>query len=163
MIFRLLVTGSRNWNDWHAVDHAFTGVLVQLPAGSTLVVVHGNCPDGRPRRPPGLDAIADRWARSPIIAARHPEYTIIAEPHPADWERDCDSDCRHQPRRKNGRLYCPMAGNLRNQDMVDLGADGCLGFPLPGSRGTRDCMRRARAAGIRVNEIHLDGASPTAQ
>ncbi|MFE2994168.1 hypothetical protein ACFXG4_04040 [Nocardia sp. NPDC059246] len=151
VIFRLLATGSRNWNDWHAVDHAFTDVLVQLPVGSTLVVVHGDCPDGRPRRPPGLDAIADRWARSPIIAARHPEYTIVAEPHPADWNRHCDNNCRHRPRRPGER--CATAGPLRNQHMVDLGADECRGFPLPGSRGTYDCMRRAERAGIPVQEI----------
>ena len=54
------------------------------------------------------------------------------EAHPADWRR--------------GR----GAGHLRNQAMVDLGADLCLAFPLPGSRGTWDCVRRANAADIPV-------------
>lgn len=39
-------------------------------------------------------------------------------------------------------------GPLRNQKMVDFGADLCLAFPLPESRGTYDCARRARAANI---------------
>ena len=40
------------------------------------------------------------------------------------------------------------AGPIRNQLMVDAGADLCLAFPLPGSKGTWDCIRRAQAAGI---------------
>ena len=54
------------------------------------------------------------------------------EPHPAE--------------RRDGRLLGPE----RNQRMVDLGADVCLAFPLPGSRGTRDCMKRAEKARIPV-------------
>jgi hypothetical protein len=36
--------------------------------------------------------------------------------------------------------------------MVDLGADLCLAFPMPRSRGTWDCVRRAKKAGIVVRE-----------
>lgn len=54
-----------------------------------------------------------------------------AEAWPADWET-------------HGR----KAGPLRNAEMVAAGADICLAFPLPGSIGTHDCIRRARAAGI---------------
>jgi hypothetical protein len=57
-------------------------------------------------------------------------YTI--EAYPADWRRG------------------KVAGNLRNQDMVDTGADVCLAFPTSSSRGTWDCVRRAKAAGIEV-------------
>lgn len=55
------------------------------------------------------------------------------EGHPA--ERDA-----------NGRILGPE----RNARMVALGADLCLAFPLPSSRGTRNCMRLAREAGIPV-------------
>jgi hypothetical protein len=55
------------------------------------------------------------------------------DPHPADWDR-------------HGR----KAGPIRNQEMVDAGADLCVAFPLRGSVGTWDCVRRARAAGIPV-------------
>lgn len=71
----------------------------------------------------GGDKMAARIARS---------LGWPAEPHPADWSRGLG------------------AGFDRNQDMVDLGADVCLAFPMPGSRGTWDCVRRARLAGIQV-------------
>jgi len=55
------------------------------------------------------------------------------EVHPAHWG-----------------LYGKAAGPLRNQRMVDLGADICVAFPIATSRGTYDCMKRARSAGIPV-------------
>ena len=77
--------------------------------------------------PTGADAIADRLARL---------YGCAVEVYEADWDQ-------------HGRA----AGPVRNQKMVDLGADVCLAFPLGDSRGTRDCMRRAFAAGIPVREV----------
>ena len=41
-----------------------------------------------------------------------------------------------------------VLGPKRNAEMVALGADVCLAFPLPSSRGTKNCMRLAREAGI---------------
>ncbi len=55
------------------------------------------------------------------------------EPHPAEMGPD-------------GHVLGPK----RNAHMVSLGADVCLAFPLPSSRGTRNCMRLAREAGIPV-------------
>lgn len=46
-----------------------------------------------------------------------------------------------------------ILGPKRNKEMVDTGADVCLAFPLPGSRGTRNCMHLAREAGIPVLEF----------
>lgn len=45
---------------------------------------------------------------------------------------------------KNGRA----AGPIRNQEMVDSGADIGVAFILGESRGTRDCLRRAMKAEI---------------
>lgn len=42
------------------------------------------------------------------------------------------------------------AGHRRNQQMVDAGADVCLAFPMPDSRGTYDCVARCRRAKIPV-------------
>lgn len=75
----------------------------------------------------GLDSIAARIWKS---------WGLNDEPHPADFGPD-------------GRVLGPQ----RNREMVELGADVCLAFPLPGSRGTRNCMRLAREAGIPVEVI----------
>jgi hypothetical protein len=66
---------------------------------------------------------------------------LAVEEHPAEWEW-------------NGRA----AGPMRNQKMVDLGADVCLAFPLLESRGTYDCIERALSAGIPVYVHGSDGS-----
>ena len=72
----------------------------------------------------GADYLAGEIAR---------ELGFSEEVHYADW--------------KNlGR----KAGPLRNQKMVDLGADICIAFPKGESRGTRNCMKLADKAGIEV-------------
>lgn len=76
---------------------------------------------------PGADTLADMVAR---------KWGMKIEAHPAEWDR-----------------LSKAAGPIRNQKMVDLGANICLAFPEPQSRGTRDCMRRASAAGILVMEF----------
>jgi hypothetical protein len=68
----------------------------------------------------------DRWAG---VWARHNEH--IEDPHPAPWKE-----------------LGKAAGNVRNSHMVNLGADVCLAFPGPGSKGTIDCLNKAREAGI---------------
>lgn len=61
------------------------------------------------------------------------EFGWTADPHRADWGR-----------------FGKAAGPIRNQEMVDLGADICLAFVMEGSVGTVDCIRRAEEAGIPV-------------
>lgn len=115
---RVIVTGSRNWDDFTVVWIALTGLLADHP--TDLTVVHGGCPTG-------ADHYAAAWAA---------QYrSVDVEPWPADWHR-------------HGRA----AGPLRNQQMVDAGADLVLAFFQPGAanRGTADCVRRAEAAGIPV-------------
>lgn len=80
----------------------------------------------------GADAIAKHWTHY-YPGSRH-------EPHSAHWFRD-------------GK----QAGPLRNQLMVDLGADLVLAFPKEDSRGTRDCLGRARAANIPVKVFPWPG------
>ena len=67
------------------------------------------------------------------------------EPHPADWDR-----------------LGKCAGPIRNQTMVDAGAVLCIAVhrDLAGSRGTRDCVRRALAADIPVWLIDSDEVKP---
>lgn len=110
---RLLITGSRNWTDSHAVLNKI--VYYAMAGREDLTVVHGACPTG-------ADAIADSVCDF---------LGVNVERYPADWDR-----------------YGDAAGPLRNQQMVDTKPDLVIGFVTPESRGTRDCLRRAKAAGI---------------
>jgi hypothetical protein len=76
-------------------------------------------------------------------ACRH--LGIPAEPHLADWKG-----------LKN------IAGPARNREMVQSGADLCVALhpTLETSKGTRDCIRQALAAGIPVWHIEDDRAIP---
>lgn len=62
------------------------------------------------------------------------------EAHPANWD-----------------LYGKRAGALRNQEMVDAGADIVLAFPLGESIGTWDCIRRAYNAKLDVAVFDTNG------
>jgi hypothetical protein len=121
--YRILVTGSRDWEDRAAVDSALTAIAAANAFQErATVVVHGSCPTG-------ADAFADDWAR--YHAARNP--LIEFERHPANWAI-------------NGK----RAGFIRNQLMVNLGADVCLAYIRNGSRGASHTARIAEQAGIPV-------------
>ena len=68
--FRLLVTGSRTWQDIAAIEQALAVILARRSEG--VLLVHGACP----RR---ADAIAAAYA------ARTSGFQI--EAHPADWHQ----------------------------------------------------------------------------
>ena len=119
---RVLVTGSRDWDDWEAVWRQLDA-LCPAP-GHTLIVVHGACPTG-------ADHHASDWCDEFAWFAEQRGAELIVEPHAADWA-------------KHGKA----AGPIRNQQMVDVGADLCLAFVKNNSRGASDCLARAQAAGI---------------
>lgn len=97
-------------------------LLEQMEVDPELVIVHGDCPRG-------ADALADRFFREAVAGGAQ----VAIERHPADW---------------NG--HGKSAGFIRNQQMVNAGADICLAFPLGRSPGTRHCMKAAERAGIPV-------------
>jgi len=139
--YRILVTGSRDWDDrtaiWHALAFSAARALAVAPS---VVVVHGACQDKR-RRLCGADAHADSWA----LAAQRTGAPVEIEQHPAE---------NHGP--------WPACGPFRNKHMVDLGADEALAFigpctssrchrPLPHpSHGASHCAHLAEQAGIPV-------------
>jgi hypothetical protein len=76
----------------------------------------------------GADTLGERYA------AEH-NHAVVR--FPAQWE-----------------LLGKRAGSARNQQMLDEGqAHALVAFPLGASIGTRDMIRRARAAGISVRVI----------
>jgi hypothetical protein len=76
--------------------------------------------------PTGADRIAEE-----IWSAFGGEIEL----HPANWKR-----------------YGRAAGPIRNQEMVDAGADYVLAFPMEGGKGTQGCMELARKAGLRITD-----------
>lgn len=72
---------------------------------------------------------ADSWAG--YIAGT---LGFTVDVHPANWAR-----------------HGKPAGPIRNQEMLDSGADLVIAFP--GGRGTQDMVTRARRAGVPVEEI----------
>jgi hypothetical protein len=79
---------------------------------------------------PGADRLAGQWAR---------RAGVPITSFPADWHA-------------HGRA----AGPIRNRRMIEEGRPDLV-LAAPGGRGTADCVRQARAAGIPVREI---GARP---
>ena len=125
---RVLVTGSRDWPYPSVVESELNRVLANLPMTETLTVVEGACPTG-------ADAFAYQW----VFKALKAGGPVKSERHPADWA-------------KHGKA----AGPIRNQEMIDLGADLCLAFWHNASRGTHNCYTRASVAGIPVRLLTLD-------
>lgn len=81
--------------------------------------------------PTGADKMAGNWVAS--------QPGIAVDAISANWD-----------------VFGRSAGPIRNKQMVNLGADICLAFPLGESRGTRGCMRLAEQAGIKVINYGLD-------
>lgn len=119
---RVIVTGSRNWMGIYG-DNRIWQVLNILLAltdvlGDKLTLIHGACPTG-------ADQVVDRWAR------RREDDGVSLETLPADW-----------------RTLGKAAGPIRNQEMVNRGADMCIGFVRGTARGTFVTLGMAREAGI---------------
>jgi hypothetical protein len=129
---RILVTGSREWTDRAAIEKALIRLArlidAERPSGNYFAYIQREpltaqvtVVHGSYR---GADTLADAVAS---------ELGWTVEAHPADWV-----------------LYGDDAGPIRNTEMVEAGADVCVAFPGPKSKGTWDCIRKAAAAGIPV-------------
>jgi hypothetical protein len=121
--YRILVTGSRDWQDEQLVRRALEAAWTEQDVDRPIVIIHGACPTG-------ADAQAAAFAAD-CQANGYPQVTD--EAHPADWKR-------------NGRA----AGPIRNALMVTTGADLCLAFIRNRSRGATGCANAAERAGIPV-------------
>lgn len=131
---RVLVTGSRDWTDEFTI---FTALAETLGDFATELRDAGVEDWTDPRHyllvhgdcPTGADAMAHRiWTEQlhcPVL------------PRPALWG-----------------VWGKKAGPLRNRHMVhDIGADRCLAFIMPGSRGAVDCAKLADKALIPVRRF----------
>jgi len=124
--YRILVTGTRTWDDARRVYEELA--LAASEADGEVVVVHGYCPRG-------ADLFADLWAR------KHAE----PEPHPADWGR--------YGRRAGMIRNSEMAALGADVCLAFVGpcrAPGCRRPRPHDSHGTTDCVAKAMNAGIPV-------------
>lgn len=68
-IYRIVVTGSRDWQDEQTVHTALAEAVCKIPAEREIVIVHGGCPTG-------ADAIVHTWAH---------QYGASIDVFIADW------------------------------------------------------------------------------
>jgi SLOG family YspA-like protein len=119
---RVLVTGSRDWDSVYGTNRIYMILNAILTLADLLqekiTLVHGDCPTG-------ADRAVDNWGR------RRQDDGVTVEPHQAHW-----------------RFHGNSAGPIRNQEMVDRGADLCIGFIRGVDAGTRHTLSLARNAGI---------------
>ena len=91
----------------------------------------------------GADTLAKIWAQG---------HGIEVGEFAADWFRDCDERCKHKPKMRFGKRYCPVAGIYRNQVMYDA-ADAKLTVTFPGGTGTSSMRSISLRGGTPVIEF----------
>lgn len=135
--YRILVTGSRTWDDEEMVRIALRTENENFNTEHwPVVLVHGGAR--------GLDTIAARVAT---------DFGWRVEKHPAQWNTH-DTNCPDWHFENEG--YCKMAGHRRNAEMVASRADVCIAFIRNGSPGATGCAKLAAAAGIPTKRILLE-------
>jgi len=124
---RILITGSRDWEDLDTIHDALTRAV--SGHHGDIVVVHGAA-----KGADNMSALA-AWAMG-----------LKVEAHPAMWQKHTD-EC---PDWHEGLPTCKMAGFRRNREMVELGADLCLAFIKDESKGASMTAKLAEDAGIQT-------------
>lgn len=128
---RILVTGSRHWKDYAVISRGLTvaieTLIAKFPDDKTITLVHGAAP--------GADSLAAKFMVNATKFLASKGYRVVIEPHPADWDK-----------------YRNAAGPIRNREMVEAGADICVAFVAPDSKGTVGCMKMCADAGIEILE-----------
>jgi hypothetical protein len=135
----LLVTGSRDWTSEALIEAAIKGAMRRHAPTAEPVLIHGGAI--------GADMIADRLAR-------RLGFTVL--PMPADWAawRISGSSAAAGPARNNAMVRVLSA-------LRDCGYTcEVLAFPKARSKGTWDCVNRAKLASFDVDVWEgADGAA----
>jgi hypothetical protein len=122
---RVLVTGGRDYGDVRLLTKTLDSILAIHPE---MVVIHGACKtrDRATGAIVGADHLADCWAEA---------REVDCFKFPAKW-----------------KAYEKAAGPIRNKRMIDEGKPDLV-VAFPGGRGTADMVKKAKAAGITVEEV----------
>lgn len=149
----IAVSGSREHPKPELAVYAVADYVLNEAPG-LVIVRHGACPGEK-----SVDTVVAQW-----IDECGELLGVTADPMPADWDH-CADRCKpgHRRIKKPGDTahpgllddYCPAAGPRRNAGMfakrppVEL----LIAAPHGASVGTRGCLKIARAAGIRIQEV----------
>lgn len=128
----VIVTGSRNWNNYNAlrsyIDHVCwkEGILY-----TPHLIVHG---DAR-----GADQLANEYAI---------QHGIPVKAFPADWALGNKAG----PIRNQQMIDWALRKSTNPSDDVESAWTEviCIAFPVPQSKGTWDCIRRCERAKIKT-------------
>lgn len=131
--FKVLVCGSRNWEDRATIKDALDGVALKH---GPLHVIHGDCR--------GADRVA---------AARAEYLGFQVTAFPADWSVKPDTPPGRVRQRYDGYRYDVAAGRERNLAMLDQDPDLVLAFQTGRSTGTQHTIDEARKRGIPVHVV----------
>ena len=154
-MYRLLVTGSRGYDDVAGLRAALAKAYAARPRGSVLVVVTDWEED--PAYCSGSAPIARQWA----IEQQDAQFAVQRESWPAYWENPCQESCTHLDRRVwRDVSLCPQAGQRRNEAMCASGIDAGLGAMRVGEESTnaKDCLARLFRRKIEFELIIQGGA-----
>jgi hypothetical protein len=128
---RILITGSREWEDYNTIARAISVGIETLHAENpnikVITIVHGGAR--------GADRMAGRFVDQARDFLKGKGITIREEVHPVTPE---------EWKRSRG------AGLARNEKMVALGADLAIAFQKAGSKGTAHCIKACQKADIDV-------------
>jgi hypothetical protein len=130
-IMRVLVCGGRDFSDQDVVFSALDRLHQATPI---TVLIHGASK--------GADARASAWAKA---------RNVLVNSYPASWQDISHPDALIKYT-SSGRAYDGRAGFRRNQVMLDRGRPEFI-VAFPGGSGTRDMVKRAKAAGLRIMRV----------
>lgn len=129
MSARILVTGSRNWNDRDTIREELTRIAHSV-GYSAMLVVHGECPEG-----------ADFWANEWTI-----DLKVDCERHPAIWRPNGVYDPAAGFRR-NAEMV-DLGANLVLAFMRPCSDPKCKRKTRHTSHGATDTAHRSVVAGL---------------
>lgn len=136
---RLLVTGSRAWQDRNLIRVALRSAVLSLGVPTReITLVHGDAQ--------GADRMAGYIGR---------QMGMVIEAHPANWRR-CTDECIHDLRA--AKKYCPDAGYRRNAEMIATMPVGSLTLAFAANipSGTSGCAQVTRRCGLTVVDWGAD-------
>lgn len=103
-------------------------------------------------------SFAEQWAMydAEEFVVVHGGCPTGADKYASEWVKLYSRAAKEEVHLANWNQYGKKAGPLRNQKMVDLGADLVMAYPKGESRGTRGCIKMADKAGLKVMVQEVD-------